>query len=309
MARRPLTLVELIERYGGDKAEDKCRALLEELRWPDGIECPRCAGTTISRIHKRRQFDCDSCRYQFSVKAGTVFHDSHLPLWKWFLATYLIVESKKGISANQLKRSLGVNYRTAWYLSHRIRHAMGEGEEGKLTGTVEVDETWVGRAKGIGSGGYHKHQTMIVGAVQRGGPARLRVGDKPTKEELHGFIREHVADDAEAIYTDRARGYQGIGDHNPRHETVNHYKDEWVRGDVHTQTVESVWSLFKRQVIGSHHHLSVKHLPAYLDEVEWRFNNRDNPYLFRLTLTALITGSTLTYRTLVDGAPHASGSG
>src|SRR5919201_6716907 len=110
-----VNLVDLCEQY---HSEDRCRAYLEELRWPDGVVCPRCEGTTISRIQKRHQFDCDSCRYQFSVKAGTLFHDSHLPLWKWFMATYLICESKKGLSANQLKRTLNVAYKTAWYLCH-----------------------------------------------------------------------------------------------------------------------------------------------------------------------------------------------
>ena len=117
-----MSLPELIERYG---SEDSCRAYLEELRWPDGFACPRCESKKISRIHERRQFDCDGCHCQFSVRVGTIFHGSKLPLWKWFLAVYMIGESKKGVSANQLKRMLGVSYKTAWYLCHRIRAAMG----------------------------------------------------------------------------------------------------------------------------------------------------------------------------------------
>src|SRR5262245_47935976 len=118
-----LNLVTLVEKF---RSEDKCWQYLEDLRWPDGIRCPRCKGEKISRIVKRRQFDCDSCRYQFSATAGTIFHDTHLPLWKWFAAMYLIIESKKGMSANQVKRTLGVSYKTAWYLCHRIRKAMTE---------------------------------------------------------------------------------------------------------------------------------------------------------------------------------------
>jgi transposase-like protein len=129
-----MNLPKLIEDFG---SEDRCRGYLEELRWPDGIVCPRCGGNTMSRIRKRNQFDCDSCRYQFSVTAGTLFHDSHLPLWKWFLAVYLICESKKGISSKQLQRTLGVSYKTAWYVSHRIRAAMGEVEEFPLVGEME----------------------------------------------------------------------------------------------------------------------------------------------------------------------------
>src|SRR3954447_19192981 len=135
-----IDLPTLIAEYG---SEDKCRAYLEALRWPDGVRCPRCDGPTISRIEKRGQFDCDSCRYQFSVTAGTIFHDSHLPLWKWFLAVYVIGESKKGISSNQLKRMLGVSYKTAWYLTHRIRAAMVDDGLDMLMGIVEADETWI----------------------------------------------------------------------------------------------------------------------------------------------------------------------
>ena len=124
LKEQEINLVELVDRF---HSEDRCRKYLEELRWPDGVECPRCGEKSVSQIKKRSQYDCNSCRYQFSVTAGTIFHDSHLPLWKWFLAVYLIVESKKGISANQLKRTLGVSYKTAWYLSHRIRAALERG--------------------------------------------------------------------------------------------------------------------------------------------------------------------------------------
>jgi transposase-like protein len=292
-------LVSLIEEFG---SEDKCHEYLEALRWPDGVACPRCESKKISRIAKRRQFDCDSCRYQFSVRVGTLFHDSKLPLWKWFLAVYLICESKKGISANQLKRTLGVSYKTAWYLCHRIRSAM-EGDLGLLSGIVEADETWVGgrgRRKGQEKGRQDKrHLSVILGAVERGGNVRLRVSPDAGRQSIHGFLKEHLDGDTEAIYTDSWRSYRGIEDENTRHEYVNHAEEEWVRGDVHTQTIESVWSLFKRSIIGSYHHMSVKHFPAYLDEMEWRFNNRENPFLFRDTILRLVAGDTLTYKELV----------
>lgn len=144
-----MNLPALIERFG---SEDKCRAYLEELRWPDGVRCPRCDSAKVSRIKTRKQFDCEGCRYQFSVTAGTLFHDSHLPLWKWFLAIYLIVESKKGISAKQLQRMLKVSYKTAWYLSHRIRDAMGEAEQPGLLGIIEADETWHGGKRKVKQG-------------------------------------------------------------------------------------------------------------------------------------------------------------
>ena len=290
-----MNLVKLFEDFG---SEDRCHAYLEDLRWPDGVRCPRCGFQKISRIARRRQFDCDNCRYQFSVRVDTVLHDSHLPLWKWFLAVYLMCESKKGVSANQLKRTLDVSYKTAWYLCHRIRWAMGEGEPEKLSGTVEIDETYIG---GKRKASEPENKTMVLGAIERGGRVTFRVeGRQPaTRETLHRFVKQAVADDAEAIYTDSHHGYQGIGDHNTRHETVSHHREEWVRGDVGTQNIESVWSLLDRSIIGSFHQLSSKHLPAYLDEISFRFNNRKNPFLFRDTILKLVEADPLTFKQLV----------
>jgi transposase-like protein len=170
--KQDVNLINLVERYHD---EANCLAYLEELRWPDGIACPRCGLKSISRIQKPRVFECNSCRYQFSVTAGTIFHDSHLSLWKWFATMYLMIESKKGISANQVKRTIGVSYKTAWYLCHRIRNAMSDGTPNLLKGIVEVDETYVGgKTKGMGHG-YKGNKTIVVGATERGGEARLQV--------------------------------------------------------------------------------------------------------------------------------------
>lgn len=301
-----MNLSILMEHYG---CEDKCRAYLEGLRWPEGVECPRCRSNKISRIVKRNQFDCDSCRYQFSVKSGTVFHDSHLPLSKWFLAVYIMGESKKGMSANQLKRMLNVSYKTAWYLCHRIRSAMFEDALDEMRGIVEMDETYVGgKATGFKNKqeaalGRLDNKTMVIGAIERGGDVRFKVErrQRATSAVLKSFIDQNIAKDA-LIYTDEHRSY-GYLDREAidRHETVNHGKEEWVRGDVHTNSVESVWSLFKRSIVGSYHQLSAKHLDAYMDEIAFRFNNRENPYLFRDTLLKLLRGETLTYRSLVRG--------
>jgi transposase-like protein len=296
-------LPELIEQFG---SEDKCHAYLEELRWPDGIKCPRCDSDKISRIAKRRQFDCDACRYQFSVRVGTLFHDSKLPLWKWFLAVYLMGESKKGVSANQLKRMLGVSYKTAWYLCHRIRAAMHDESAPLLRGIVEADETYVGGKLRHGTyrtgreAKQHRldNKTVVLGAVERGGRVRLRMAPDSSSATIKGFLADVVSDDAEAIYTDAFRSYRGIEDENTRHEWVDHSRDEWVRGHVHTNTVESVWSLFDRSVIGAYHKLSVKHLPAYLDEAAFRWNNRENPFWFRDTILRLVEGDTLTFAEL-----------
>ena len=301
-----MDMVALIEQYG---SEEKCRAYLAELRWPEGVRCPRCAASKgISRLAARDQWDCDSCGYQFSVTAGTIFHDSHLPLWKWFLAVYMIGESKKGISSNQLKRMLRVSYKTAWYLSHRIRAAMKDDMADLLTGIVEADEAHFGgkqRTK------YSRPpsaagKATVMGAVQRDGEVRVRLsthqGAKggPTKREIWDFLTHSIADDAEAVYTDSAAMYVGFEDENTRHEVVNHSIGQWVQADVHTNTIEGVWSLFKRSVVGSYHHLSVKHLPAYLDEMAFRYNERENPYLFRDTLTRLIEADAMPYAELIN---------
>ncbi len=292
-----INLVSLVERF---RSEDSCRMYLESLRWPDGVICPRCSHPSVTAIEDRGQHSCNKCAYHFSVTSNTIMHDTHLPLWKWFLATYTMSESKKGVSANQLKRMLGVSYKTAWYLCHRIRAAMAEVNAAKLLGTVEVDETFVGGVRhGVGSGS-REGKTLVIGAMERNGDIRLQVIDDRTRRTLHQFIRDHVDDRAKRIITDEWYPYRGIGDADTRHETVNHAQGEYVRGDVYTNSVENVWSLLKRSIVGSFHHVSEKHLDAYLDELEWRFNNRDNPYLFRDTLMKLITSTNITYERLTS---------
>ena len=292
-----MNLVKLIQDFGSD---DKCRADLEKLRWPDGPVCPRCGLTNIYRLDKRQQFECADCQYQFSVTSGTIFHDSHLPLSKWFLTIYMMIESKKGVSALQIKRELGVAYQTAWYLCHRIRAAMHEAYPyPPLKGIVEIDETFVGgKATGKGKSAAFKNKVIVVGAIQRGGKVVLKVIPARTKPNLIKFIRETTQDETEAYYTDDLPAYKGIGDYNTRHESVNHSEYEYVRGDVHTNNIEMVWQLFKRSVVGSYHQLSRKHMDAYLDELEWRFNNRENPWLFRDTVRKLIASDKLEYKKL-----------
>lgn len=293
-----MNLVKLVELF---HSEDRCRSYLEELRWPDALACLRCGNTSISRIKARDQYECNSCRYQFSVLTNTIFHDTHLPLNKWFMAVYLMCEGKKGVSANQLKRTLNIAYRTAWYLSHRIRNAMAQARSDvpKLTDTIEVDETWVG-GKVVGKGhGFTGNKAIVVGVVQRKGEIILRVVEDRTRKTLHEIILTNTDPKARAIFTDEWPAYAGIGDQDTRHETVNHSQDEYVRGEVHTNTVEGVWSLLKRSIVGSFHHVSVKHLDAYLDELEWRFSNRNNPFLFRDTMRELVNAENLEYKELV----------
>lgn len=299
MKRQPaqMNLMKLIEEFDTDS---ECRSIMEKLRWPKGVQCPRCDSGTVYRADPRRQFDCKSCGYQFSVTSGTIFHDSHLPLPKWFVAVYLMCESKKGISALQMKRTLGVAYKTAWYLCHRIRAAMGDGQSEPLSGVVEVDETWIGGKRQNVGHGYRGNKVIVAGAIQRDGDTRLQLISNADRKTLHGFIRSNTSPDTEVIMTDEWPAYLGIADGDTRHETVNHRAEEWVRGDVHTNGIENAWSLLKRSIVGSYHKVSVKHLDAYLDELGWRFNNRKNQYLFRDTLFRLLTVESLPYEELTS---------
>jgi transposase-like protein len=295
-----VNLCTLIEQFGD---EAKCREYLEVLRWTEGIRCPRCAHEEATKIANREQWYCIACHYNFSVTAGTIFNDSHLPLMKWFLATYLLCESRKGMSANQLKRILGVSYKTAWYLCHRIRAAMKEVNPEPLNGTVEMDETYVGGKK-IGWGVYagKKAKEVVIGIKQRGGQLRFFHAEDAKSGTLAKYIKENISEDVHVIMTDEFVSYpfalDRAGHSRDKHKTVKHKAGVYVDGDITTNGIESAFSLLKRGIVGSWHKVSAKHLPAYLDEMTFRFNNRNNPYLFRDTLMKLIQAPTLEYKEL-----------
>lgn len=307
-----MDLVSLISQFSSD---DQCRTALEQMRWPNGVACLRCGSLTVYRLPKRNLFECKDCTYQFSVTTGTVLHDTHLPLQKWFLATYIMVESKKGISANQLKRMIKVSYKTSWYLTHRVRHAMGLVVGEQLGGIIEADETFVGgkyryaRTDKDMFGNMKKgprpdsNKTIVLGALERGGDVRMRVsGGGRSKKAITSFI-DAEADNITQLYSDDLPVYQGVAkDLKVAHDSTNHTAKEWVRGDVHTNGMESVWSLLKRSIIGSYHQLSEKHLDAYLAELEWRFNNRDSKTMFTDTMRALLSAEALEYKVLTQQA-------
>jgi transposase-like protein len=210
-------------------------------------------------------------------------------------------EAKKGISANQMKRTLGVAHKTAWYLCHRIREAMADCNPEPLTGTVECDETYIGgKRRGYGRG-YVGNKAMVLAALQRNGHIRMSVGKIDNKATLQGFIADHVSPNVTNIYTDEHPGYQGLDTDSGEeglHQTVNHSAKEYVRGEVHTNSVEGAFGLLKRGIVGSFHQVSHKHLERYVDEFEFRFNNRKNAYLFRDTLTRMVTAKALPYQRL-----------
>jgi transposase-like protein len=307
---KPVSLIDLVQRFG---SEEICRDYLLSIRWPEGVICPRCQSKSVSTISTRYQFDCNACRCRFSVTSGTIFDNTKLPLWKWFAATFLMVESKKSMSANQVKRTLGTTYKTAWYLCHRIREAMETLDSGPaLFGVIELDETMLmphrrPRLRGRAGMGLPKGfpRIWVAGALQRGGQVRLRRIPDVKKETIHAFVKSVAKDDTEAFYTDELRSYMGIADDDTRHESVRHSRDEWVIGDVHTNGIEGVWGLFKRSIVGAFHKISVKHLDAYLQEQEFRINNRDNPHAFRDVMKRILAGDALRYSELTADKQRA----
>ena len=291
--------------------EDACLDYLETMRWPSSVACVSCGSVKVSRIirekasknRRTRIYQCleKGCKHQFTSTSGTIFHDTHLPLRKWFMAIALICDAKKGMSALQLQRHLTdgkkkMSYRTAWHLCHRIRKAMEESPDGLLRGTVEIDETYLG-------GRYDKRRKRqpyekmpVVGLIERKGKIEVHPIPTASKQVLVGIVRGRVAPDAH-VMTDELAAYKSVGQTH-RHSVINHIR-EYVRGDVHTNSIENFWSLLKRGVIGSYHKISIKHLPRYLAEFTYRFNRRERQqYLFAETTRNLLNGKALKYSTL-----------
>jgi transposase-like protein len=258
---------------------------LERVLWPDGPTCPHCGATDRiytfkGKAHRIGVKKCGHCRKQFTVKVGTVFESSHVPLNKWLQAVYLLTSGKKGISSHQLNRLLEVTYKTAWFMSHRIREAMRDGSLGPLGGlgaTVEADETFIGRKKGkpAPKGGYsHKHAVLAL--VERGGKVRTVHVENLNKAEVSAIVRANV-DRETHLRTDEALHYRGLGQGFASHGRIHHALGEYVNRDdptVHTNTVEGVFSIFKRGMRGVYQHCGEKHLHRYLAEFDFRYNHR-----------------------------------
>lgn len=293
MKSEALDLCDLIAKFGDDQS---CRKYLEHLRWPEGMRCPKCNGGKISSILKRGRYNCDtkSCGYQFSVTAGTVLHDTHLPLAKWFLATYLLCRSRREISANQLKRMLGINYRTAWYLCHRIRHAVQQSSEARWEDAVKLDDTDVDGNKMVYSlYPSQKAKEAEKGFRERGGGPIFFHAEDAKSGALAKYIKENINADVDG------RGSSESSDALRRDGADNH---GYRQVNIYTNNVESAVSLLEHGIRGTWHRVSAEHLPAYLREVTWRFNNRKNPYLFRDTILRLLMSDKLEYKRLTSKA-------
>ena len=298
----------LSKKYFHDEAA--AFAHLEAALWPEGPTCPHCGNADAKRITRLEGkatrlgvHKCNECRKQFTVKVGTVFESAHVPLHKMLQAVYLLSCSKKGVSAHQLHRILQVTYKTAWFLAHRISEAMRDGSlapMGGAGGIVEVDETYIGRLADVPkqrAGGAHKN--MVLTLVQRGGSARSFHIDSASVANIAPIVRTNIRRESR-LMTDEARQYVGVGQEFAEHGAVAHGEEEYVRGDIHTNTVEGYYSIFKRGMKGVYQHCSEKHLHRYLAEFDFRYNARQslgtNDEMRAGRALRGISGKRLTYR-------------
>lgn len=292
-----ITLADLKREYAD---ETVCKALLRDMRWADGVACPRCGKREKIYELKSRPFhwvcknaDCGGRPgYRFSVITKTIFENTNYPLSTWFEVIYLVSQSKKGISALQIHRMIGSgDYRTAWYMLQRIRAAMQDKDFPKLMGTVEVDETYMGGKdknrhanKRSGKRGLGSGKTPVIGAISRKGNVVCRMIEHADARTLNGFVREAVSEKVDLVATDDHPGYGYLTASGFKHGAVNHSAGEYVRGEVHTANIDSFWSLLKRGIVGTYHNVSKKYLPLYLAEFQFRHNNRQNPDIFKAIL-------------------------
>jgi transposase-like protein len=311
-----MNIREVHEKFATD---EQCLQYIQQMRWPDGIvRCIVCGSKEIKKVERKSEsknkrgwfYLCleKTCHNQFSPTSGTIFHDTHLPLIVWFHAIALMLNAKKSISALQLQRDLGIGgYKTAWYLNHRIREVMQEGIIRKLGGTVEIDETYLG-GKQRGHKGKRTNKDVVIGLRQRGGDLHLVHAKDSKADTIYQIVAEHVDKNVERIMTDEnpAYNFKLTQYHGAQHDRIKHKDKIYVRGEVHTNTIESGFSLFKRGLIGSFHQLSIKHLQRYLDEFSYRFNRRKDANAFIETVRRLCGFKPVPFALLTSDEPSAS---
>ena len=301
MTTTPKTLIEAVNLFS-DNA--KAVEYLAAKRWPNGVTCPVCASHDVTALTTRQLWQCKGCRKQFSVKKGTIYEDSPLPLGKWLTASWMIMNCRNGISSCEIARSIGVPQKTAWFMAHRIREGMRNGSIEKLSGTVEADETFVGGKDTNRHSGKKQHKTggadktVVFGAVERGGKVIASVVDGRTVREIQNKLFEAVGINAN-LRTDEHAAYRGLDAVFASHKTVNHSQGEYVNGEAHSNTIENYWSLVKRMIKGTYIHVEPFHLDRYLDEQGLRYDLRkaDEHSRFSEVVTGGI-GRRLTYKEL-----------
>ncbi len=299
-------LVDLLTYFS---TEQVCRDYLEQIRWSGHLECPYedCGHDHINKYKDGKRYKCSKCKRQYSVRVGTIFHDSKVSLQKWFAAIYLITSHKKGISSLQLHRDLGVTQKTAWYMLHRVRKALSlDTESDKLTGVIEADETFIGgeeknkhqskRTEGS-QGRSVKTKTPVVGVIQRSGELRAQQVKDTRGYHLKPFVIKNVEFGSE-LHTDEWWGYKGLVALF-KHRVVKHNVGEYVVNNIHTNSMEGFWSLLKRGIVGIYHSVSEKHLQKYVDEFVFRYNTRDYSEDYRFDLMLNRINNPMSYKQLI----------
>lgn len=300
-------LVNLLTYF---KDEQICREYLETIRWNGNLKCAYkdCEGEKVFKFANGKVYKCAKCRRQYSVKVGTIFHDSKIPLQKWYAAIYLITAHKKGISSLQLHRDLGVTQKTAWYMLHRVRATLGINmSEGKLRGVCEADETFIGgneknkhqhkRTEGT-QGRSVKTKSAVAGVIERGGELRAEKITNTKGYFLKPFVLKNI-EFGSTLHTDEWWGYKGLAAAF-KHNVIKHNEGVYVDGDTHTNTLEGFWSLLKRGVVGIYHSMSDKHLQYYIDEFVFRYNTRDLSGAARFNTMLSNISTHLTYNQLIN---------
>ena len=303
--RKGISLVQALREFGDD---EKAEAWFVARRWPHGIRCTNCDSDAITpRTSKRKtpQYHCNGCQANFTVKTGTIMHDSKLPLSKWALAFYLYSTNLKGVSSMKLHRDLDITQKSAWHLAHRIRETWNDETE-KMAGPVEADETYIGGREG----NKHESKKLRAGRGPVGKTAVAGLKDRPTNQvkaqvvestdsaTLRGFVHMNTEFDAQ-VYTDESLAYRGLNGH---HQAVKHSVGEYVRDMAHTNGLESFWAMLKRGHDGVYHHFSVKHLDRYVGEFEGRHNNRPMDTADQMAaMVQGMDGKRLRYQGLIAG--------
>lgn len=295
MELKPKEFSTLLELTNAMPDEQAAVDHFTAIRWKNGEFCPYCGTTKIYHFSDKRTHKCAECHQRFSIKVGTIFEDSNLPLRTWMMAVWFISSHKKGISSVQLAKDIGVQQKTAWFMMHRLRHAARTRSFNRpLAGGVEADETFIGgkdtnrhgRKRGM------KKKAVVMGLMERRGELRAFQIERPGLAGKE--VQKHVAPGSRLL-TDEYSPYKSVGG-DYLHETVNHRSGEYAREDIHTNSLEGYWSHLKRQIYGIHHWVSRKHLDRYVGESVWRFNRRALTEAFRFNeLLAMTDGSRLTY--------------